>query len=204
MIGLVDLATGRLRQGRGELRVVEGRRRVPCSASTTMNSRAPPGNSLRYQKRLFWSNQCGAIRILKTRPSPAVGRGPRCCGAGVYQGSPDGGSKLSSSIVDRVPRPASGAFTGSSAQARRVRPYGRAGRIASATSIERRHGLNMAWLSERWSDPVMRRSSPSRPQYEPVRILMRLCSKRGGIAIFQIPDPDSRTADPIPRGALMK
>src|SRR5713226_1287376 len=40
--------------------------RTPFLASTTTNSRAPPGNSLRYQKRVLLANQYGSTPVLNT------------------------------------------------------------------------------------------------------------------------------------------
>ena len=55
--------------------------RVPFTASTTMNLRAPAARSLRYQKRLLSSNQWGRIWSLRTSPGARIApRRPRCRG----------------------------------------------------------------------------------------------------------------------------
>ena len=54
--------------------------RVPFSASTKMNSLAPPARSLRYQNRVLSASQRGLIRSLKTKGAPGSPRPARCCG----------------------------------------------------------------------------------------------------------------------------
>ena len=66
--------------------------RVPFTASTTMNSRAPAARSLRYQKRLLSSTQWGRIWSLRTSPGARIApRRPRCWGED--HGSLRGGSR---------------------------------------------------------------------------------------------------------------
>src|SRR5262249_37549832 len=62
-------------------------------------SRAPPGRSLRYQKRVFLRNQWGVIRSLKTSPAPRPDWGPRRTCWGEYHGSPGGRANPSPSTA---------------------------------------------------------------------------------------------------------
>ena len=76
-IGLVDRARG-LGKARGQPGMVERR---PARALFRIDDNELPGASgqvIAIPEAESWSNQCGVIRILKTRPSPGRGRDPGC------------------------------------------------------------------------------------------------------------------------------